>query len=191
MNKLSTLALIAALTALPATAFAQDTNATVNGTVSAVTSAAVGAGDASANAGADASVSADVNATADSSSAAVSTDANASANATGQLTYDQLLSNLKSPDAAATISVIGSVAADSAITIVPVSSIEGGANADATALATAEASGSDRLSQVRAAVHANATIEAKLTAAGYTDADVLDVESNGSGAVWVYVKDKS
>ena len=35
-----------------------------------------------------------------------------------------------------------------------------------------------------------AAIEAKLTAAGYTDADVLDVETNGSGAAWVYVEDK-
>lgn len=191
MNKLSTLALVAALATLPGAAFAQDTSTTVNGAVSAVTNTTVGAGDASASAGADTSVSADVNAATDSSGASASAGVDASAGASGQLSYDQLLTNLKSSDASATISVIGSVAADSTITIVPVSSISGGANADASALATAETSGSDRLTQVRAAVHANAAIEAKLTEAGYADADVLDVESNGSGAVWVYVKDKS
>lgn len=191
MNRLSTLALIAVFAATPVAALAQDASTTVSAAAGAATSAAAGAGDASASAGVDASVSADANATTNASSAAVSADTNASANATGQLNYDQLLSNLKNPDAAATINVIGSVAADSAITIVPVSSVEGAASSDASVLATAETSGNDRLSQIRAAVHANAAIEAKLVAAGYTDADVLDVQSNGSGAVWVYVKDKS
>lgn len=188
MNKLSTIALIAVFAATPA--FAQDVNTTVKGAVDTTTGAAVGAGDASASAGAGASVSADTNAAANGSSAMVSTDANASASATGTLTYDQLLANLKTPDAAASISVIASVGADSTITIVPVSQIDGAAKADASALATAETSGSDRLTKLRAAVHANAAIEAKLTAAGYADSDVLDVETNGSGAVWVYVKDK-
>ena len=188
MNRLSTLALIAVIATTPA--LAQDAGTTVKGAVDTTNSAVVGAGDASASAGADASVSADVNAAANGSSAMLSTDANASASATGTLTYDQLLSNLKTPDAAATISIIASIGADSTISIVPVSQIDGAASADASALATAESSGSDRLTKLRAAVHANAAIEAKLTAAGYTDADVLDVETNGSGAAWVYVEDK-
>jgi hypothetical protein len=190
MNKLSTLTLIAVFAAAPVATLAQDVGTTVSGAADAVTSATVGAGDASANVGADASVSTDVNAMTNSSTASGSVDANVSASATGQLTYDELLTHLNSTDAATTISIIGTVGADSTITIIPVSQISGGATADAGALAAAETSGNDRLTQVRAAVHANAAIEAKLTAAGYSDSDVLDVEANGSGAVWVYVKDK-
>lgn len=191
MNRLTMTALVTVLALVPAASLAQDVNSTVKGTVDSTTSAAVGVGGTSATVDANASASADANAAANSSSASTATDAQAGASASGSLTFEGLLTNLKSPDAAATVAVIAAVAADSTITIVPVSSIEGAASADATALATAETTGSDRLAKIRAAVHANAAIEAKLTAEGYSDSDVLDVESNGSGAVWVYVKDKS
>lgn len=110
--------------------------------------------------------------------------------AQGQLTYEQLLTNLKNTDTTAVVSAIGSVGSSAEITIVPVSILEGAATADTGSLAEAQTSAGDRLSQLRTAVHANAAIEDKLTAAGYTDNDVLDVEAGSTDKVSVYVLDK-
>lgn len=162
MNKLSTLALVTALAVAPTAAYA----------------ASLGVG---VNAGAGGSASAATDATRTN----LATDANASVSASGQLTYDQLVDTVKTPDASATISVIGSVSSTSHITIVPVSDLKGAANADASLFTSADASA--RLDKVRAAVKANAALEAALQAKGYSDADVVDVQSAGSGDIFVYV----
>jgi hypothetical protein len=75
------------------------------------------------------------------------------------------------------------------IKVIPVSSLKASANADAHALANAETKASDRLGKLRTAIHADAAIEAALTAKGYTDDQVVSVQVDAQSNVWIYVDD--
>ncbi|MEO6395753.1 MAG: hypothetical protein ABIO40_07560 [Devosia sp.] len=165
MNRLSTLALVAALTITPVLA-QTDTSVSAGVDVSAATSAAVSAGDNSAMAGADASTSASVS---------------------GSLTFDDLIGDIGNDDWTADVNAVTSATATTTITIVEVSSLEGSASASATALADASAANSDRLTALHTAVAANAAIQAKLTASGHDTDDVVAVKADASGSLWVYV----
>ena len=180
MNKLSLVTLIAALAISP-TAFAADSTTAVGAAVGAAASTTAGANAASASVDTSASASTDASAT---SNAMSQTSAN------GQLSYDQLIGDINAGDPSVTVTAIGSVNDSAKVTIVPVSSIQGGATADAKTLADAQTSGSDRLGKIRTALHANASLEAALTAKGYTDADVLAVQADANANVWIYVQDK-
>jgi hypothetical protein len=164
MKTISTVALLAALALAPAAALAQDTSLDVSAGVSADVSAAVSGEDtsASAMAGADASAS-------------------------GTLTFDDLLGDIGNDDWAADVTAVGTVTADTSITIVEVSSLEGSADASATALADASAQNQDRLTALQTAIEGNAAIQAKLTESGHDTDDVVAVKTDASGAVWVYV----
>ena len=45
------------------------------------------------------------------------------------------------------------------------------------------------MAQLQSAVQANAAIEAALQAKGYDDEDVVAVQTDASGTVWVFVDD--
>jgi hypothetical protein len=202
MTKLSIAALVTAFAFVPAAAFAGSLGVDVGAATSA-------AGNLSTSlAGTTAGVSAGLNTgasgavTTDSSGPGLTADAGATVNAaaagttgsgstatggSGQLTFDQLIDDLKAPDVSTQVAAIANVGGDAPITIVPISSLEGGANADASLVADAQAASADQLTKLRAAVHANAAIEAQLTAKGYTDDSVLAVKGSDSGAIWVYV----
>jgi hypothetical protein len=159
MTKLSTLALVAALTLVPSFAFAANVGASAD--VSAAASGAVG------NAG-----------------------ANVSANGGASANFGDLISGLNAKgDDSATITSIGGVTTASTINVVPVSSLKASANADAHALANAEAKADDRLTKLRAAVHANAALEAALAAKGYADNQVVAVQVDAQSNVTIYVND--
>jgi hypothetical protein len=163
MKKLSTLALLAALTLAPSAALAQ-VSVDASGALNTDTSVGVSAGDTSASVNAE-----------------TSTDASAS------LSFDDLLSDVGATDVTASVSAATSATADTAINIVEVSSLEGSADASATALADATAANSANLDQIHTAVAANAAIQAKLTASGHDTDDVVAVKTDAQGALWIYV----
>jgi len=187
MSKLSLIALVSAL-ALAPTLVAADASAVVNGAAS--TAAGATTNDNSASAGVNTDVSAAASGALDNSSANGS--ANGSASAGASLNFGDLISGLNANgDDSATITAIGSATSSTTINIVPVSSLKASANADAHALANAEAKATDRLGKLRAAVHANAAIEAALTAKGYNDNQVVAVQADASANIWIYVDDSS
>ena len=179
MSKLSLIALVSAL-ALAPTLVAADASAVVNGAAS--TAAGATTNDNSASAGVNTDVSAAASGALDNSSANGS--ANGSASAGASLNFGDLISGLNANgDDSATITAIGSATSSTTINIVPVSSLKASANAEAKA--------TDRLGKLRAAVHANAAIEAALTAKGYNDNQVVAVQADASANIWIYVDDSS
>ncbi|MEO6014263.1 MAG: hypothetical protein ABIQ30_11860 [Devosia sp.] len=122
-----------------------------------------------------------------SASASADASASASASTSGTLTFDDLISDIGNTDWTADVGAAAAASADTAINIVEVSSLEGGVDASAMALATASAANGERLSALRAAVSGNAAIQAKLTASGHDTDDVVAIKTDASGAVWVYV----
>ena len=187
MTKLSLIALVSALALAPTLAVA-DASAVVN----SATSAAVGAGanDNSASASGAADVSAAASGALGNTSA--SGMANGSASAGAVLSLDDLITGIdNNGDDSATIAAIGSATSSTTINIVPVSSLKASGTANASALTSAEASASDRLGKLRAAVHGNAAVEAALTAKGYNDNQVVSVQADASANIWVYVDDSN
>jgi hypothetical protein len=179
MSKLSMIALVSVLVVAPTLA-AADASAVVNGAASGAVNATTDG--ASVGASTDASAAASGTLDSNSASAMVS----GSVAASGQLSLGDLVTDIASSgDDSETISAIGSATTASTINIVAVSSLK----ADASALANAKTSSSDRLTKLRAAVHADAAIEAALTAKGYSDDHVVAVKIDASATIWVYVDD--
>jgi hypothetical protein len=164
MNKVTPLALAAALAFIPAAVQAQGVSVDAGAAVSGALDTSASNGDTSASANAGASV-----------------DAGAS------ITFDDLLSDVGTTDISGSVSAATSATADSTINIVEVSSLEGSADVSATALADATTANSANLDQLHTAVAANAAIQAKLTASGHDTDDVVALKTDAQGALWVYV----
>jgi hypothetical protein len=79
---------------------------------------------------------------------------------------------------------------DSKVSIVTVSTLEGDAATDAAALDAAIGAQSDILTTLRSNAGANAAINGKLIAAGYTIDDIVAIRTDASGNTLVYVDDR-
>jgi hypothetical protein len=79
---------------------------------------------------------------------------------------------------------------DSKVTIVTVSTLEGDAATDTAALDAAIGAQSDILTTLRSNAGANAAINGKRIAAGYTIDDIVAIRTDASGNTLVYVDDR-
>lgn len=121
-------------------------------------------------------------------SAQVGTDANANANAgNSDNTYGSVISSI-SGSADVDLSAITD---ESKVTIVLLSSLQGNAVTEASALDEALSAGAEGQTTLHANIEGNETIKAKLEAEGYAASDVVAVKSNADGSLIVYVDDRA
>ena len=102
-------------------------------------------------------------------------------------TYGSVISSIKN---SATVD-LSSVTDDSDISIVLVSSLQGNAATEASALDNALAESVSSLTTLHSSIEANAAIKAKLEAGGYNVDDVVAVSSGVDGSVTIYVDDRA
>lgn len=162
MKKIITAVSVAALMGAGSVAFAQDTNTTVGVDAGAGVSAETPALDANA-------------------------DVNANANALNDNTYGSVMSSISgSADAD-----LSGVTDEANVTIVLLSSLQGDAATEGSALDAALAADAEGQTTLHSNIDGNATIKAKLEAQGYASSDVVAVKSNADGSVIVYVDDRA
>jgi hypothetical protein len=102
-------------------------------------------------------------------------------------TYGSVISSIKN---SATVDLSG-ITDDSDISIVLVSSLQGNAATEASALDNALTENAAALTTLHATVEANAAIKAKLEAGGHSVDDVVAVSSGADGSVTIYVDDRA
>ena len=170
MNKTIIATAIAALLVSGTAAIAQDAGVGVGAGAGVTVDTPAGGADAGANANANAKGS-----------------ANSNAGGMSDQTYGSVISSISGSS-----DVDLSTATDeSKVTIVLLSSLQGDAAAEASALDQALSANTDSLTTLRSNIDANTAIKAKLEADGHTSADVVAVKSNADGTVIVYVDDRS
>jgi len=165
-----TTAVAALLAASTLPAMAQDTDVDVGVDAGGGVSVETPAGDANVGAGANAN-------------------ANASANAGGMSdnTYGAVISSISG---SADVDLTG-ITDEADVTIVLLSSLQGNAATEASALDEALSANAEGQSTLQANIEGNATITAKLEAEGYAASDVVAVKSNADGTIIVYVDDRA
>jgi hypothetical protein len=116
-------------------------------------------------------------------------DASAKGNAGGNSdnTYGSVVSSI-SGSADVDLSTI---ADETKVTIVLLSSLSGNAADNASALDGALSANADAITALHTNIDGNAAIKAKLEAEGYASSDVVAVKSNADGSVIVYVDDRA
>ncbi|WP_086470309.1 hypothetical protein [Devosia lucknowensis] len=174
---------IATLVSAGSLAIAQD--AGVNAGAGAGVNAETPAGDVSV--GTDANAGAAT--TTDTTKAGANANANANANAGGMSdnTYGSVMSSISG---SASVDLSG-VTDEANVTIVLLSSLQGNAANEASALDEALSADAEGQTTLHANIDANATIKAKLESEGYASSDVVAVKSNADGSVIVYVDDRA
>ena len=166
----TTIATLLATSALPV--LAQDAGAQVD----------AGAGVTVETPAVDAEVGADANA-----------DANANANAGGNAggmsdnTYGSVMSSISG---SADVD-LSTVTDEAQVTIVLLSSLQGNAATEATALDEALSADAEGQTTLHSNIDGNAAVKAKLEAEGYASSDVVAVKSNADGSLIVYVDDRA
>lgn len=168
MKKIITAVSLAALMGAASVAFAQDKGVGVGVDAGAGVSVETPVVDANAGVGANA-------------------DANANASGASDNTYGSVMSAI-SGSASADLSA---VTEDSQITIVLLSSLEGNAADEASALDAALTADAEGQTTLHSNIDGNAAIKAKLEAEGYASSDVVAVKSNADGSIIVYVDDRA
>ncbi len=156
-----------AWTAVPV--LAQDTSVDLSTDISAGVSAETPALDAGASANANANAN-----------------ANASSNGNSDNTYGSVISSISS---SASVDLSG-VTDEASVTIVLLSSLQGNADTESSALDTALDNNADATTTLHANVTANAVVKGKVEAAGYTVDDVVAVKTSADGSLIVYVDDR-
>ena len=86
---------------------------------------------------------------------------------------------------------LSGVTDEAKVSIVLVSTLTGDAATEGAALDAAVAAQAEALTTLRADATANAVINAKLTAEGYTADDIVAIRTDASGNTLVYVDDRS
>jgi len=155
--------------------------------------ASVGTGvDANANAGGNngnGNAGANVNANAQAG-ANNSANGNAGANATGstEVNYGSIISSLRTSNVtAADIEALG---ADAQIEIVTLAELQGNAAENSAALGEAVSAQATSLTELTAAIAANADVQAALSAEGFTSDQIVAVTSSGEGNLTIVVDDR-
>ena len=139
--------------------------------------------------GVSAGVSAELPSVDASTSVNASGNANANANAGGNSdnTYGSVISSVSaSGDLDLT-----AYTDESKVTIVLLSSLQGNADTEASALDNALTTSADVVTKLYANVEGNAVVKAKVEAAGYTVDDVVAVKAAADGSLIVYVDDRA
>jgi len=127
--------------------------------------------------------------------AQVGTDANAGANANANAnaggnsdnTYGSVISSISG---SADVD-LSAVTDEAKVTIVLLSSLQGDAAAEASALDEALSADAEGQTTLHTNIEGNDTIKAKLEAEGFAASDVVAVKSNADGSVVVYVDDRA
>lgn len=138
----------------------------------------------------DVGVDASGNANANKSGANANAGGMAAANVSGgnsENTYGSVISSIKNSK---TVD-LSSVTDDTDISIVLVSSLQGNAATEASALDNALTESASSLTTLHPSIEANAAIKAKLEAGGYNVDDVVAVSSGVDGSVTIYIDDRA
>jgi hypothetical protein len=117
----------------------------------------------------------------------VGVDASASAGDMSNHTYGSVISSI---DGSADID-LSAVTDEADVTIVLLSSLQGNAEAEASALDEAVSANADGQAKLHANIEGNAAIKAKLEAEGHDASDVVAVKSEADGSIMVYVDDRA
>jgi hypothetical protein len=137
-----------------------------------------------------AGVDASGNANANNSGSNADAGGKAAANVSGgnsDNTYGSVISSIKS---SSTVDLTG-ITDESKVSIVLVSSLQGNAATEASALDNALTANASGLTTLHSSIEANAAIKAKLGAGGYSVDDVVAVSSGVDGSVTIYVDDRA
>ena len=118
-------------------------------------------------------------------------DVNAQAPLDAQITGDNSYASLTAAITASASVDLAAVTDETTVKLILVSTLEGDAATEGAALDAAVAAQADALATLRSNATANAVINAKLTAEGYTADDVLAIKTDASGNTLVYVDDRS
>ena len=122
--------------------------------------------------------------------AGAATDTAVDATTTGSIggNFDTLLANINAGASAGASVDFAAITDASAVTFVTVSSLQGN---DGAALDAALQSQTEAMASMHTSIKANAALNAKLEAAGYSAEDVLWIETGADGAFTVYVDDRA